>query len=295
LYKHIVLLGDPHLPGSNLANKKHAIAEINTWKDVDLVTVLGDMCATTGTDKEYRYAKSFFSHLQQKTVFIVGNHDYVFKDLTGESQGYSLGSPQSCSKKLANYIKTFDVKDLYHSRKLGPFRLVFLSLDSLAGNYYAQLSAKQLQWLDWTLHQHPQEPTIIFCHAPVWGPEVLQISPKMAHFMIQPMAEVAGIIKKHRQVFLWAAGHVHFGAFNKMQQHPAMLFGGQVANIVACDIDGRSILQGSSLDLESHHNLWTRSLFLYEGRVEVKTYDHIKKEWIPELTKIIDVPDLSAR
>ncbi len=72
---HIVLLGDPHLPGRNLPLKEKAIQTINSWEDVDRVVALGDICNDLGTQGEYGAAKKFFSSLKAPLSPIVGNHD----------------------------------------------------------------------------------------------------------------------------------------------------------------------------------------------------------------------------
>jgi hypothetical protein len=286
----IVVIGDPHLPGNQLAKKQQAIEQINAWQDVDLAVIVGDLCATTGTAEEIRFARSFFAPLRPPRVILTGNHDFVFKDLDETSTGLSLGSPQSRSRKLDQFMTTFDLKELQQTRVIAGYRLIFLSLDDIDGPHYAGLSPKTRQWLGWTLHEHPKQPTIIFCHSPMWGPEVLTLNPKLAHFTTQPQNELAALIKDHPQVFLWVCGHVHFGATNPAHLHPANAFLGRVNNVIACDLDGRSILNGLDLKLEYHGNLWTRSLYLWPDRVEVKTFDHVAGKWLPELDRTFPRP-----
>ena len=62
-YTHIVLLGDPHIPGKNSALKEEVIQTINNWKDVDMVIALGDLCEDRGTKEEYAFVKAYFSKL----------------------------------------------------------------------------------------------------------------------------------------------------------------------------------------------------------------------------------------
>jgi len=34
---HLVILGDPHLPGKNVTEKEKVIKTINSWEDVDIL------------------------------------------------------------------------------------------------------------------------------------------------------------------------------------------------------------------------------------------------------------------
>jgi 3',5'-cyclic AMP phosphodiesterase CpdA len=89
-YQHVVILGDPHLPGKNLPAKEAVLQTINGWGDVDLVAVLGDICEHFGTAEEYAAAKQFFAKLEKPTAVVTGNHDYVFEDAKS-SRGTYVG------------------------------------------------------------------------------------------------------------------------------------------------------------------------------------------------------------
>ena len=42
-FHHLVILGDPHLPGRNIEQKEQVLAKINSWDDVEMVVAIGDM------------------------------------------------------------------------------------------------------------------------------------------------------------------------------------------------------------------------------------------------------------
>lgn len=275
----ITVLGDPHLPGHNLKAKEQLIETLNTWNDTDLVVAVGDLCESTGTPEEYRFAKEYFSKLKKPLAVINGNHDYVFSKSDG-SWHPEMASAKDRSQKLNLFMQTFEMDQLYYSKVVGNYHLIFLSLDSLATKYYAELSAKQLQWFDWQLHQHKDKPTIVFCHAPLWWKILTKIKPGIGNFTIQPMDAVKEILKKHKQVFMWVAGHVHMGAENKYSRGFLNVYNRRIFNINNCDLDGRSILEGIKMNLVKHENLWTKNLELYSDRVIVKTYDHNAKKVI---------------
>ncbi|MBU1105735.1 MAG: metallophosphoesterase [Candidatus Riflebacteria bacterium] len=269
----ITVLGDPHLPGKNIKAKEKLIETLNTWKDTDLVVAVGDVCETTGTSEEYKFAKEYFSKLKKPLSLINGNHDYVFSKSDG-SWHPEMAPTRERSEKLNRFMQTFDMKELYYSKIVGNYHLIFLSLDSLDTKYYAELSEKQLQWFDWQLYQHKNKPTIVFCHAPLWWKILTKIKPGISNFTIQPMDAIKAILKKHKQVFMWVAGHVHMGAENKYSRGFLNVYNRRIFNINNCDLNGRSILEGIKMNLVEHDNLWTKNLELYSDKVVVKTFDH---------------------
>jgi hypothetical protein len=275
----ITVIGDPHLPGRNVAAKEKLISTLNTWKNTDLVVAVGDICKSTGTDEEYSFARKFFAKLEKPLALINGNHDYVFSHSDG-SWHPKMATPEVRSKKLNKFMQTFNMNELYYSKVISGYHLVFLSLDSLYTKHYAELSSKQLQWFDWQLHKHKDKPTIVFCHAPLWWKVLTKLKPGIKNFTIQPMNEIRDVLKKHKQVFMWVAGHVHMGAENSFSRGFLNVYNNRIVNINNCDLDGRSILKGMKMKLIKHNTIWTKDLVLYPDKVMVKTYDHNAKKFI---------------
>jgi predicted MPP superfamily phosphohydrolase len=79
-YFQVVVLSDVHLPGNILPQKEKAVATINSWPEVDLVAVTGDIVATGGDGEQYAFAQRFFANLKKPKAFIGGNHDYIYPD-----------------------------------------------------------------------------------------------------------------------------------------------------------------------------------------------------------------------
>ena len=291
---HIVILGDPHLPGRNLETKEGVIDTINGWDDIDEVIVVGDVCKTTGTAEEYQQVARFFSRLRKKLTVVNGNHDYAFATKGSDSahHKFQMAGAEERKKKLDRFKKTFGLDSLYRSRREWGYKFLFLSLDSLTSPYYATLSEDQLAWIDETLQANPKEPTIVFCHSPLWGRAVLQMQPAMVHFVTQPVEALESIIPRHKQLFLWVAGHVHLGIHNKYANGPLNIFAKQVRTINNCDLDGRSILQGVNINLELHDDIWTKSLFLHPDKVVIKVFDHKAVKWLDEYQETISLPTL---
>ncbi|MBF0410678.1 MAG: metallophosphoesterase [Candidatus Riflebacteria bacterium] len=284
-YYRIDILGDPHLPGRDLDKKKIVIEHINVWKDSDLVVVPGDLCQTTGTDRELKCAVSFFSQLKKNTIILNGNHDYVFQDIDVNNPVLTLGNPESKAQKLRAFLNAFNKAEPYTSLAIPGYHLIFLAPDEIHGDVYAEMSQKQLKWFEYELFSNRNTPTIVFFHAPLWSKNVLKTNPKLVNYLAQPLNELSRIVLDNPQVKLWVAGHVHFGVFNPVNSSPINVFEERVNNIVCCDIDGRSILAGTEINLEKHENIWTKSLFLYHDRIVVKVFDHISNNWIDQLER----------
>jgi len=166
---HVVVLGDPHLPGKHLAAKTAVIEKIGGGADVDGVVVLGDICEDRGTAEEYAFATQFFSALSQPAHFLVGNHDYIYDDATSAKGGRIRAGPASRAEKLQRFKTTFGLDEVYASRRVGNYLLIFMSTDHLLSRYLAHVSDRQLEWLRAELGKHRATPTVIFYHAPLRG------------------------------------------------------------------------------------------------------------------------------
>ncbi|MBF0545199.1 MAG: metallophosphoesterase [Candidatus Riflebacteria bacterium] len=284
-YYRIDVVGDPHLPGNHPDKKKTVINWLNSNEDTDLVVVVGDLCQLTGTEKELQFAVNFFADLKKPVQVMNGNHDYVFQDIDPASPALVLGSPLSRSKKLCAFLNAFKNNDFFASRVVASYSLIFLAPDDLLGNYYSQMSDGQLRWFEYELFKKKNLPTIVFYHAPLWEKKLLAVNPKLGNYMAQPVDAISKIVRDNPQIQLWVCGHVHFGVFHPMNSKPENIFENKVPNIINCDLDGRSVLSGVDIKLVSHDGLWTKSLFLYPDKIVVKVYDHVAKNWIPELEK----------
>jgi predicted phosphodiesterase len=274
VYHHLVILGDPHLPGRDFQNKEKVLTTINSWEDVEMVIAIGDLCADLGSDDEYRVAKNFFSKVHAPFFAIAGNHDYFYADAPGQ---LLAGTPASQEAKLRKFKETFDLKSYYYSKYIGDYLLIFLSADH--PNFLAGMSEQQLAWLRTELSNNKMTPTIIIFHGPLQG--TLRNYRKWINtpsFIAQPEAEIDKILKGNKQVFLWVSGHTHTSPLEESYASPINLYDGRITNVHNKDMNRGTI--------------WTNSLFLYKDKVVVKTYNHQENIWLPELQRTLDTPDL---
>lgn len=274
VYHHLVILGDPHLPGREIAKKEQVLENINSWDDVEMVVAVGDICANLGTDAEYQEAHTFFQRLYAPFFPIAGNHDYFYTDDIGQ---LNPGTPASQREKLRKFRHTFGLISYYYSKYVGDYLLVFLSTDS--SSFLAGMSEQQLTWLRSVLSENKLTPTIIFFHAPLSG--TLRDYRKWVNtpnFVAQPAEKIHDILKDNKQVFLWVSGHTHTPPMEESFASPVNLYDGRVMDIHNTTMN-RDII-------------WTNSLYLYPDKVVVKTYNHQENGWLPALERTIKTPGL---
>lgn len=271
---HIVVLGDPHLPGKHPQMKEEVLEHINEWKDVDMVVAMGDLCSKTGTVEEYTYVKTYFSKLKKPLSVITGNHDFIYMDELDSNDKLQHASKEIQEAKLKRFQTTFNLPKLYYSMVKESYLLLFLSADD--PNHLTEISKEQLAWLEQELQSHPKMPTIVFFHAPLENTlETYNRWVNTPNFVAQPKKKIHELLQANPQLFLWVSGHTHTSAkeasfASKVNQYE------HVTNIHNSDMNKDII--------------WTNSLFLEENFVSIKTYDHSKKEWIDTLDRHIAVP-----
>jgi 3',5'-cyclic-AMP phosphodiesterase len=272
-FHHLVILGDPHLPGRDIEKKEQVLETINSWEDVEMVVAVGDICADLATDDEYQAAKTFFKKLHVPLFPIAGNHDYFYADAKGQ---LITGKPALQEAKLRKFMETFDLTSYYYSKYVGDYLLVFLSADH--SSFLSGISDQQLSWLRTELTNNKKTPTIIIFHGPLKG-TLLDYRKwiNSPNFIAQPEGTVHEILKNNEQVFLWVSGHTHTSPLEESYASSINLYDGRVTNIHNKDMNRGTI--------------WTNSLFLYPDKVVVKTFNHQENIWLPQYERTIAAPE----
>ncbi|MBP2630573.1 MAG: metallophosphoesterase [Firmicutes bacterium] len=288
-YYRVVVLGDPHLPvrGREVKSpdkqqriieaKNKVVQDMNAWDDVDEVAVLGDIAAQFGIESEYNFARQYFSRLQKPVFLINGNHDYIYEDAFSETGKFVHGSAETRKCKLKQFQETFGLNSLYYSHQAGWYQLIYLSPDSLTSPYLTEMSEAQVDWLNKELAQYPQKPTIIFFHAPLKDTLLnYNKSVNTPNFITQPEKVINTVIKNNSQIVLWVSGHTHTPASNGSYASKAVnTYAEHVRNIHTPDMDRETI--------------WTNSLYLYDDKIVIRTYNHRTQQWEEALDRTIDI------
>ncbi len=273
-YHHVVILGDPHLPGRYIAEKEKVLETINSWKDVDMVIAVGDLCEDLGTREEYDAVKRFFSRLSKPFYPVTGNHDYLYEDQRSFKGTRIKASASIRQEKLRRFRETFSLPDLKYSKKAGPYFLIFLPVDDIRSNSLAGISGNTFDWMQSQSARHKTHPTIVLFHAPLKGTLLdYNANANQPNFVAQPESKIRQWILQNPQIFLWVSGHTHTPPTNQSYASDINLYEKQVTNIHNCDMNRETI--------------WTNSLYLFADRVVVKTFDHKKGAWMDNLQRTI--------
>jgi 3',5'-cyclic AMP phosphodiesterase CpdA len=277
-YRQIVILGDPHLPGQHLAQKKEVRATINGWHDVDLVVAVGDICDEYGTAEEYKAARAFFARLNKPLAIVTGNHDVLYETPSWPGGGgYHPATHTTREAKLRLFRRTFHLPVHYSSRMVGGYLLVLLSTDH--EHFATGIREEQLDWLRTELTSHPRTPTIIVFHGPLQGTQyAFKRYINRPHSVAQPVDAIHALLTANPQIFLWVSGHTHTPPTEESYASPINVYADQVTNIHNTDMKRETI--------------WTNSLLLYPDRVVVRTFNHRQRAWQPELERTIQLPRL---
>lgn len=292
-YYRLVVLADPHLPlylppgqegdrdkGDKIYAAKCRVREdINCWEDVGKVVVLGDVVANLGTEEEYAAARQYFAQFNKPLAFVTGNHDYIYEDVLSPQGKRLRADSGGRQRKLNLFRSSFGQGQLYYHQEVGRYLLVFLSVDSLDSSRLAALSPQQLEWFKQELRDNVTRPTIVFFHAPLAGTLTdYNSKANQPDFIAQPQTEIEDILNANPQVFLWVSGHTHTPATNPDFASEVNRFAERVTNIHNADLNRQTI--------------WTNSLYLYEDKVVIKTYNHRTGEFMDARERTIALPEL---
>ncbi len=159
----------------------------------DVVIVTGDV-ADDGKPGSYRLAKKLLSSLHMPLFLVPGNHDQ--KDNLAAAFPEHLYLSQRLTVGDNSYV-CYTVED-YSVRLVG--------LDTVTpGEHGGGLGPHRLSWLDRTLAERPNIPTLIFMHHPPFPSGI-------GHMDLEPFRgrrKLASIIRHHPHVERITCGHIH--------------------------------------------------------------------------------------
>ena len=173
----------------------------------DVVIVTGDV-ADGGRLDSYHLARELLAHLEMPVFIVPGNHDHkgrmakVFSD-----HSYLRPNPGSSIGDFICYtIEEFSVR--------------LIALDTVTpGDHGGGLGPRRLAWLEATLLERPDVPTLIFMHHPPFPSAV-------GHMDLEPFKhrkDLSKLIQCHSQVERLTCGHIH--------RSISLRFGGSVATV----------------------------------------------------------------
>lgn len=181
---------------------RDALAHLNRLDPrPDAVIITGDL-ADTGEPAAYAHLREILSGLNLRWFVIPGNHDRM-------AEFRRAFADQAYLPADGEFIQ-YAIDDF-------PVRIVAVH-SVIPGRTDGMLCAERLGWLDRTLAEQPDKPTVVIMHHPPFATG-------LRHLDAVGMTDVAGleqVIARHPQVERILAGHVH----RAMQ----IRFGGTIAS-----------------------------------------------------------------
>ncbi len=211
----IAVMSDLHARDWNHGSLISAFKAINDLKDVSALVLTGDSVEKIGSPSEYSYLLKALNTLKKPVMAVTGNHDIIYKDYYNPDRNAKnpklRNTPKERKAKLERFRKLLKQKGIRYTKKMGGHLLVFLPNDALDAKCLVRLSDATLEFLQNTLKENPDTPTIIFCHGPLLGSYVRKGGLPPLQATAQPAARIRKILKKNPQAFLWVSGHIHMG------------------------------------------------------------------------------------
>ena len=172
------------------AHMARAVDHIRSFDPLpDVVLATGDL-ADQGGQREYEALRDLLTPLEMPVYFIPGNHDdrRLMQETFGDTHSYL-----PTGDRLLNYT----IED-------HPLRLV--ALDSLIdGEVCGIVGEAQRAWLDATLSERPDTPTIVMLHHPPVHTGV----PWLDRFGLYEAEALGEVIGRHDQILRVLSGHDH--------------------------------------------------------------------------------------
>lgn len=209
----IAQISDIHLkPRGNLAYQaadtagalRKVVAHLNDLVPAPDVVLLSGDIADGGHQESYHLARELLAPLEMPLFMVPGNHDH-------KGRLAQTFPEHSYLTQRSDGFVCYAVEDY-------PVRLI--GLDTVTpGDHGGGLGRERLAWLDATLTERPDVPTLIFMHHPPFASAV-------GHMDLEPFKrrdDLRRLIQRHPQVERLACGHIH---------RPITLdFGGSVATV----------------------------------------------------------------
>jgi 3',5'-cyclic AMP phosphodiesterase CpdA len=166
---------------------ERAIERINRCSPLpDLMVATGDLAAD-GRPEEYAALRHLLDGVRMPYLLLPGNHDD-----RGNLRAAFPGQPWADGRFLLYAVDDW------------PLRIV--ALDTVvAGQPHGELCPGRCRWLDETLSEQPDRPTVVMMHHPPFATGIAH----MDGMGLTDPAGLAAVVAKHRQIVRILCGHIH--------------------------------------------------------------------------------------
>lgn len=167
----------------------------------DLIVHTGDL-ADFGRPEEYAHLKEILAPLRAPILAVPGNHD--------EREAMRAAFAADSYLPASGF--------LHYAEQRGPLR--FIGLDTVVpGKGGGELCAERLRWLEATLAQEPETPTVVLMHHPPFLTGITH----MDRLGLAGREGFAATMRRHAQVKAVLCGHVHRPTFARVGGRAAMI------------------------------------------------------------------------
>ncbi len=189
----LVQLSDPHIGAAwisadPLTRLRAAVEAMRSRLGVpDAVVITGDLAEHASAD-EYAQVREELASLRGPVGVVPGNHD----DRSALRRAFDLPGK--------------DADPIRYCVDVGPLRLVMLD-STIPGEDGGELGSEQLSWLETTLADAPERPTLLLMHHP---PLLTGMTPwDKIGLAERSRLDLAAIATRNPQVRAILAGHIH--------------------------------------------------------------------------------------
>jgi hypothetical protein len=283
----ILVLSDLHLP-SSLEAARRILDNRHYLRRMDYVVLLGDMCATYGTDREYAHLDKFVRRLERPYGSINGNHEFYFEvieeDEPQHGRVWPEQSPQGKTRQLKKFMNFFGYDSLWRATHTHLGSFIFLGIDDIVSHKVESLSTRQLRFLEEQLQVAPQYPAFVFCHAPV----MLETRLDMIYYepertaCVELQGRLADVMTQRAAPIFWMSGHIHLRPDHYL--FDAYLAAPNVWQVHCPDSWGFSRWTREQIVPQRHRELFSRHLEIARDSVTLIAHDYRKREDIARQT-----------
>lgn len=278
----IFVLGDPHIHPEQTVDTVEALEDIARLRP-DVVLVMGDLSAYgpgIGSEEWTAHAVQLFDELPCPWYSTLGNHDLEGSEF--QQDDHSLAMLLRCLKRPTPWM-ALDLGIKGSARRVG---FVLPANEMFRGNPYQMhevfFGQIQLDWLARQLDAFALQPTVMLTHAPMIAapvrvlPEVHMRATNAWCNQNHDPQNLARIWSRHPQIGLWLSAHSHLG-----QEHP------DSSGVVGPTLFAHVGVHRRQIAREAgrHSRVIDFTPDDNDVRVELLTFDHTKRDFLPELRK----------
>ncbi len=263
---------------------------------------MGDLSHSPETSPELDEAVDDLNRLHPDIIMVTGDLDdtrqgfeavgktlRAFDGIVLPAMGNHDLDLEGCETDEANiklFVDSFGLENHYYAYEHSGLRFITLSAErhrSLPWQpHEVFLSGEQLDWFRRTLEAHPATPTIVQCHAPVFGTHIpvlptVHVRSTNAYINHNHHPEqILELIGRYPQIILWFSGHSHLGQGypNSICSHHGVYFVHAGVHGNRATRDGRR--HSRVVEIETDHILIRT--FDHAGRAIVPLYDYVLDE-----------------